>query len=160
VPRILWTVETARLAGLKSVETKRQRKLSQALVPVIAPVEANGGTDAYAEAQALTYRNQIKRLVELLERSRDATDCAKFAVAIDKLARHEAALSGRPSPGSLRPTRTQQRQSGPRNVQMIELQPDSMAPVPVQSTVSTAPTPSVDSAAPAHVPSVDSTMPV
>lgn len=133
MPRILWTVETARLAGRKSAARRAYLKANPPPPPPPPPspplptVPLPLPTDPYARSQALEYRTQIARLVKLLSQCKDPTGCNKLAGAIDRLARHEAALSGRPGPGTFRPSRN------PKPLTLTFDEPEPVEPGGVES---------------------------
>ena len=104
----LFTPETARIAGYKSVASraeKRERKLAAALAPLQTPPPM---LDEYTKLRLVCVREQLAHVDKaiLRESSKDYPDGQRLnwlAAAQERLSDQERILAGRPLPGSRRP---------------------------------------------------------
>ena len=90
-----FTTESATEAANKSVLTRAERKRVAAELPQ--------GLDFYTLKRLARTRKQIDSLSDMLEHEKDPAKIDRLASAIDRLAKHEHYLAGRPGPGNRKP---------------------------------------------------------
>jgi hypothetical protein len=102
VPRILFTAETARIAGLKSVAVKKQRLLDNPPTDTL-PLSPAIPTEDFVAARLSRVRAQLDKLDKMIEDEDDPILLSRLADAQSRLSVQEFALAGRPMPGNRRP---------------------------------------------------------
>lgn len=100
--------ERAKLAGIKSGESRRRQSVEAPALPVQPPLTVpppvhDNSTDEYTSASLPRVRSHLERLNKLLETETDPAKLDRLAAAFGKLSEIERQLAGRPLPGSLRP---------------------------------------------------------
>lgn len=106
---VRWNPETAKLAALKSIETRRAKKLAP------KPDQLKPVRDPYIIARLESVRTRMKQFDDLMAKEclkgsddesldmPDAQRLDRLASAWSKLAEQERILDGRPLPGSRKP---------------------------------------------------------
>jgi len=95
----LFTVETARAAGLKSVRVRAERKAALALAPFNSPVQ----TEAQPDLFAVTLAQACNETLERLRLSKVPLERAQLARALRDLRETWHLATGKPKPGQLKP---------------------------------------------------------
>jgi hypothetical protein len=119
--------EKARAAALKSVESKRLKKLEQAKLCLPDAVKASPASNYVAE-RLVQVRAQIAKLDRRILETRDAQKINWLASAVSKLQEMERILAGRPLPGQLRPKSANTRQTASEQDKKTSIQPTGAAP--------------------------------
>lgn len=102
----VFTVESARIAALKSVAVRKERQQARkalALIPAPPPLPTPSQTEIEIAWRLSRTRKQIERIADLLDQERDPQKLDRLSAAWERLNRMEFALAGRPMPGQLRP---------------------------------------------------------
>lgn len=95
-----FTVETARQAGLKSVQVRRERAIERARIPIVSPVNpVEVIADPFCEALACACGETLKKLREATE----PIHRAQLARALRDLRETWHLATGKPRPGLTRP---------------------------------------------------------
>lgn len=94
MPKILWTVEKAREAGLKSVAVRRQRKLELEQAPVFSPVQAEASADVFSASLALACDETLAKL----RRAAKPIERAQLARCLRDLRETWHLATGKPKP--------------------------------------------------------------
>jgi DNA repair exonuclease SbcCD ATPase subunit len=112
MPTVPFTTETARANVPKSVESRLRRKREQQelIASLLAKISQSAApNDDFTERRVNRIRKQLETLDGRLDELSSAPDIDAAAIdrvasAISRLSELERQLSGRPLPGSLRPT--------------------------------------------------------
>ncbi len=104
-------VEFARQAGIKSAQMRAERKrlkieqdAKDAEQAIVAAGKVLATDDTYQAKRLARVRLQLDRLSDMLDKEQDPRLIDRLTAAIDRLGKHEQFLSGRPGPGTLKPS--------------------------------------------------------
>jgi len=125
------TKENAAALGRKgAIATAEKWKQAQnlgRLIPLTVVTDAVP-LDSYVLKRLARVRKQIDKLSDMLEHEKDPAKIDKLASAIDRLAKHEHYLAGRPGPGNRKPAPERPSKPSRRDLGATELAPQ---PLPV-----------------------------
>jgi hypothetical protein len=96
--RGFFTAQNGRFYALAGIEARKAR--ANAPRP---PVETD--SQIYSKALILRVREHIERLNDMLAKAKDSGDIDRLSRALERLAKTERELDGRPLPGAYRPER-------------------------------------------------------
>ena len=149
MPLVSFTPVTARLAGLKSAEVRRQRKINARLAVLQPPgtphvPHAPQHTEDYQPRVVTRVRKQITHLNNLFDSETDPQKLDRLASALARLYEIERLASGRPLPGSMRPSpaptrRQSQSYAAPMIEDDVATTPAPEAPAPAKPQTYTGP---------------------
>ena len=100
----LFTVESGRLAGLKSVQVRKERAAQPKPAPVI-PVNPTEEQPSFTAIRLSRVREQLNRIDAMMLDESDPQKLDRLASAQARLSEQERTLDGRPLPGSMRPSK-------------------------------------------------------
>lgn len=100
-----------------------KRKLVE--LAALAVAQAEPGADTSYQAKRLArVRLQLDRLSDMLDKEKDPRLIDRLTAAIDRLGKHEQFLSGRPGPGTLKPSskpaKPSRREVAPQPLPVVE----------------------------------------
>jgi len=130
------TAETAASLAAKSHEARRRNKLAkeQAVPAIVAPaIAAQVATDDYAEKTKIRVRIILDDTFKRFENEDDANKIDRLASALSKLAELDRQLSGRPLPGTLKPTSKPVKRMAQSFEPSPQFEPESIPSQPVEN---------------------------
>lgn len=114
----LFDAESARLMAVKAVEARRKKAAEREAMrlnpPPVQPIASVSNPSAdYEKKRLARVRKQLDKLDRMIEEEMDPQKLDRLASAQSRLAKQEQELSGRPLPGSLRPSKAK---SSPKQI--------------------------------------------
>lgn len=104
----LITTETARIMAAKSVQARKDAANRKEAAPVQTPVPTEQQAGDYLQDRLSRVRLQLDKIDKMMMTETDPQKLDRLASAQARLAEQERLLSGRPLPGSLKPSSRQQ----------------------------------------------------